>query len=65
MCIQFRGIGRGLGLTPLPNTPQYAIVADKCPGGCVGHTLDIAMDGDGIWDAEWSVLAFAEFSISK
>ena len=29
LCLQYMGDGQGLGLTPIPTTPQYALVSDQ------------------------------------
>lgn len=48
MCIQFEGSGFGLGLTPIPTSPQFAIVNNVCPE-CAAGDCDLAQNGDGRW----------------
>lgn len=58
-CLEFAGTGSGLGATPLPTSPEYAMVTNECPGGCQsagpGNQLDIEQNGDGQWGITWSV----------
>lgn len=52
MCIQYQGTGAGLGLTPIPSTPQFGLVADELPEGSA-NALDVATSGDGRWSGNW------------
>ena len=53
MCVALEGTGAGSGLTPIPATVQYAIVADSC-GECIRSDLDLAEAGDGRWKISWT-----------
>ena len=48
MCVQFEGLGSGLGLTPIPTSPQFGIINNVCPE-CKPGDCDLAINGDGRW----------------
>lgn len=50
-CISVTGKGTGSGNSPVTGT-FLAYVADQCPE-CPHGNLDLAKDGDGIWDITW------------
>ncbi|KAK9823091.1 hypothetical protein WJX72_000218 [[Myrmecia] bisecta] len=57
LCVAYRGLGTGVGNTPVPSQWQYALVSNACPS-CPGvGDLDIEANGDGIWDIEWYPVA--------
>ncbi len=53
LCVQLTGLGPGIGQTPVPSSPQYALIADECPE-CKKGDLDIASNGDGRWRIKWN-----------
>ncbi|BDA51120.1 hypothetical protein COCOBI_17-3400 [Coccomyxa sp. Obi] len=53
MCIMYRGIGGGIGVTPVSTTNWFmGIVNNICPE-CKSGDLDQNIDGDGRWRIEW------------
>ncbi|CAL8470266.1 g9808 [Coccomyxa elongata] len=53
LCIKYRGIGAGLGTTPLSTSEwKTAFVNNRCPE-CAFGDIDINSRGDGRWKVEW------------
>ena len=52
-CIMYRGIGGGVGVTPLSTTQwTMGIVNNQCPE-CNKGSIDQNINGDGRWNVEW------------
>ena len=52
-CIMYRGIGGGVGVTPLSTTQwTMGIVNNQCPE-CHKGSIDQNINGDGRWNVEW------------
>ncbi|KAK9902216.1 hypothetical protein WJX75_007899 [Coccomyxa subellipsoidea] len=53
LCIMYRGIGGGIGVTPVSTTNWFmGIVNNICPE-CSRGDIDQNIDGDGRWKIEW------------
>ena len=52
-CIMYRGVGGGVGVTPLSTTQwTMGIVNNQCPE-CHKGSIDQNINGDGRWNVEW------------
>eukprot|EP00878_Enallax_costatus_P008465 GHUV01008849.1.p1 GENE.GHUV01008849.1~~GHUV01008849.1.p1 ORF type:complete len:458 (+),score=60.20 GHUV01008849.1:208-1581(+) len=52
LCVQYRGVGQGLGGNPVSTAWQPGFICDECPE-CRFGDLDQQMGGDGRWKVEW------------
>ncbi|KAK9834151.1 hypothetical protein WJX81_003220 [Elliptochloris bilobata] len=54
-CIMYRGVGQGIGTTPIPQNWTRAIVNNRCPE-CSFGDIDLNLNGDGRWKVQWHAM---------